>query len=94
MAVQALSVAEVRSRFSDILNRTAYGGQRFIVERHGQPIAVILNMEEYQRFVELEQEKRKRDFALIRQSAKKSGLSEEEASALITEEIEAVRPHA
>ena len=31
VAVQALSVAEVRSKFSDILNRTAYGGQRFIV---------------------------------------------------------------
>jgi len=94
MAVQALSVAEARSRFSDILNRAAYAGQRFIVERRGRPIAVILNMEEYQRFVELEREKRERDFALIRQSARQSGLSEEEASALVAEEIDAVRAHA
>ena len=40
MAVQTLSVAEARSGFSDVLNRAAYGGHRFIVERRGRPIAV------------------------------------------------------
>ena len=81
MTVQALRVAEARSRFGDILGRVAYGGERFILERRGQPIAVILNIEQYRRSVELEHEKQERDFAPIGQSAKQTGLSEEGASA-------------
>lgn len=63
MLVQDLSVAEARSRFSHILSRAAYGDRRFILDQRGRLIAVIPNVAEYQRFVELEQEKREGDRA-------------------------------
>ena len=38
-----LTVAEAKNRFSDVLRRAEYGGERVIVARHGKPVAAIVS---------------------------------------------------
>jgi prevent-host-death family protein len=46
--VESLSIAEAKSRFSELVSR-AVGGERFLIERRHRPVAVLLSSEEYQR---------------------------------------------
>jgi prevent-host-death family protein len=48
-----LGASEARDRLAHILNEVAYGGQRYIVERRGQPLAAILPADEYAALVQL-----------------------------------------
>ena len=41
-----VSVREARKQIADLLNRAAYGVERFVVERHGKPIAAIVCVED------------------------------------------------
>ena len=36
-----VSIAEAKSRFSELINRVAYGGERIVITKHGKPIAVL-----------------------------------------------------
>lgn len=36
-----ISATEASRNFSEILNRTRYGGESFVVERNGEPVAEI-----------------------------------------------------
>ena len=49
-----IGVAEAKRKFSELLARTAYGGERFIIERRGKPIAALISLEDLQK---LEDEK-------------------------------------
>ncbi|MFH1906324.1 MAG: type II toxin-antitoxin system Phd/YefM family antitoxin [Chloroflexota bacterium] len=49
-------MAEAKSKFASLIGQTAYGGKRFILERRGQPMAVLIGVDEYQRLRGLEQE--------------------------------------
>ena len=40
---KSVSVAEAKSRFSELINRAAYGKERFIVERRGKPVGAIVS---------------------------------------------------
>lgn len=53
---QEIPVAEVRANFGDIISRTSYGGERFIVVRYGKPAAAIISAEDLARFEALEDE--------------------------------------
>jgi len=44
---QPINMAEAKSRFSELVGQAAYGGRRFILRRRGQPMAVLMGMEEY-----------------------------------------------
>ena len=44
-----MSVAEAKNRFSDVLRRAEYGGERVIVERHGKPVAAIVSTDDLRR---------------------------------------------
>ncbi len=44
-----ISAAEFHRRAGDLLARIRYRGERFIIERRGQPIAVLLGIEEFHR---------------------------------------------
>jgi prevent-host-death family protein len=44
-----MTVAEAKNRFSDVLRRAEYGGERVIVERHGKPVAAIVSTEDLRR---------------------------------------------
>jgi prevent-host-death family protein len=41
-----MSVTEFKKRFSDVLRRAEYGGERVIVERHGKPVAAIVSTDD------------------------------------------------
>ncbi len=37
-----LGVAEAKAHFSDVLGEVRYRGERFVIERHGTPVAAIV----------------------------------------------------
>jgi prevent-host-death family protein len=41
-----LSVSAIRARWSEAINRVAFGGERVAVERHGKPVAYLLGAED------------------------------------------------
>lgn len=43
---ELLTTTEARAGFSETINRVAYGGQRFVIERRGQAMAALVSMEE------------------------------------------------
>ena len=44
-----ISATEVRSNFSEVLGRVAYGKERVTIERRGRPLAVLLPIEDLAR---------------------------------------------
>lgn len=42
-----VSASDAREKLSNVLNEVAYGHERYIVERRGQPLAVIIPASEY-----------------------------------------------
>ena len=42
-----VSVSDAREKLSNVLNEVAYGHERYIVERRGQPLAAIIPASEY-----------------------------------------------
>ncbi|MFQ6015971.1 MAG: type II toxin-antitoxin system Phd/YefM family antitoxin [Anaerolineae bacterium] len=44
-------MTEAKSSFSEILGRVAYGGQQFVIQRRGKPLAVVIGMAEYEEFL-------------------------------------------
>ncbi len=58
MAEQTLSVVEARRKFADVLGRVAYGREEIIIARAGQPMAVLINVEEHRRLKALDQKQR------------------------------------
>lgn len=40
--MEEITTAETRKHMAELLNRTAYGGERFVVTRHGKELAAIV----------------------------------------------------
>jgi prevent-host-death family protein len=40
---KSMSVAEAKSRFSELVNRASYGGERFLIERRGKAVGAIVS---------------------------------------------------
>jgi prevent-host-death family protein len=38
---QGISVAEAKARFSELVNRVAYGKEQILITRRGKPVAVL-----------------------------------------------------
>ena len=51
-----VNVVEAKKNFSDLMARVAYGGQRLIIERHGKPMMAWVNMADYARLQQSEQD--------------------------------------
>src|SRR2546430_2019176 len=43
---KAYDVAEAKSKFSELLNRAAYGGERFLIRKRGKPIGAIVSADD------------------------------------------------
>lgn len=43
---QAIGVAEAKHRFSELMSKTLYKGERFIIERQGKPVAAMVSVED------------------------------------------------
>lgn len=48
---EAISVTELRERTREILENAHFRGKRYVVERAGQEMVVILGVEEYQHWL-------------------------------------------
>jgi prevent-host-death family protein len=46
---RTLNVAEAKRKFSELLARTAYAGDRFVIARRGKPLAVLVGVEDLHR---------------------------------------------
>lgn len=78
---------EARRSFGQILQDVSAKGDKVVVERHGQPIAVVVPFHVY------EQWKRRRDafFDQLEEVARRAGLSPNEADELVEEAVREVR---
>ena len=68
-----MSVAEAKNRFSDVLRRAEYGGERIVVERHGKPVAVIVSTDDLRRLEAAEDAADLRDARLALTEAAQEG---------------------
>jgi prevent-host-death family protein len=44
---QSISMADAKSKLSELVGQAAFGGRRFVLQRRGQPMAVLIGVEEY-----------------------------------------------
>ncbi len=47
--VTTLGVAAVKRRFSDVLGRVQHHGSRYVIERHGTPVAAVVSLDDLAR---------------------------------------------
>ena len=50
---RSIGMAEAKSKLADLVGQVAYSGERFVLERRGRPMAVLIGVEEYKRLEEL-----------------------------------------
>ena len=50
---RSIGMAQAKSNLAELVGQVAYGGEHFILERRGHPVAVLLNVDEYKRLREL-----------------------------------------
>ena len=48
MTIKEVSVAEAKKRFSDLLGRVAYRGERITISKRGKPMAILVPASEVQ----------------------------------------------
>lgn len=44
--MKPISTADARKNMAELVNRAAYGGERFVVTRHGKELAAIVPLED------------------------------------------------
>ena len=89
MSALEIGVAQAKSSFSEILGRAAYGGQQFIIQRRGKPLAVVIGMAEYEEFLAFRRARRLLRFRRLREVA--GDMPQDEALALAQAVAEDVR---
>jgi prevent-host-death family protein len=84
---KTIGVAEIGQSFGQVLQQIEAKGDKFVIERNGQPVAVIVPLEIYEEW------KRHREafFAKVREIQERIDLSPEEADLLAEEAVKAVR---
>jgi prevent-host-death family protein len=50
---KTIGIAKAREGLADLINEVAYGGERYVVERRGKPLAALIGVDEYQQLTEL-----------------------------------------
>lgn len=78
---------EARRQFGRILQEVVADRDKYVIERHGQPVAAVVPIEVYEQW----KRQRRAFFDRVRQIAEDSGVAEEEADALVDEAIRDVR---
>lgn len=49
-----ITTADARKKFSNIINRVAFGDESFVLTRRGEPIAALISMKELKMLQEIE----------------------------------------
>lgn len=74
MSAKKLSVSEARQQFAELINRAAYRGERFVVQRRRKPVAAVIPMEEYELLERIIEERENEiDVRLARKARKEKG---------------------
>jgi prevent-host-death family protein len=50
--LEPITATKAKVRFGDILHQTSVDGKRFVVNRQGRPVSVILSYRQYQELLE------------------------------------------
>lgn len=50
--LEPIGATEAKVKFGEILHETSVEGKKFVVDRHGKPVSVILSYNEYLKLVE------------------------------------------
>ena len=87
---KTIAAFEARRKFGKILQEVAGKGDRFVVERHGEPVAAIVPVEVYENW----KRQRTEFFDLIRTMQEEANLDPEEAERVANEAVQAVRAKA
>ena len=45
---RSVGMVEAKSKLAELVGQVKYGGQRYVLERRGQPMAVLISLEEYE----------------------------------------------
>ena len=74
MSAKRLSTSAARQQFAELINRTAYRGERFVLQRRKKPVAAVIPIEEYD-FLErmIEERENEIDVRLARKARKEKG---------------------
>ncbi|MFQ6100278.1 MAG: type II toxin-antitoxin system prevent-host-death family antitoxin [Anaerolineae bacterium] len=51
--LRTIGTADARDKLAEIINKVAYGGQRYVLQRRGQPLAALISAAEFQSLVTL-----------------------------------------
>ena len=51
--IKTIGIAKAREGFSELVNQVAFGGERYLVERRGKPLAALIGADEYRQLTEL-----------------------------------------
>ena len=87
---KTIAAFEARRKFGKILQEVAGKGDKFVVERHGEPVAAVVPMEVYENW----KRQRTEFFDLIRTMQQEADLDPEEAERAANEAVQAVRAKA
>lgn len=68
--LEAVSSAEAKSKFSELMGRAAYGKERIIIKRKGKPIAALISIED---LIHLEEMEEKVDIQLLKEAIESPG---------------------
>ena len=52
--LKKITTADARKKFSNIINRVAFGNESFVITRRGEPIAAIVSVKELKLLQDLE----------------------------------------
>lgn len=91
MVMKTVPAVEARVHFGEIIKKSFKKGDRFIVEKSGIPMVVILNANEYAQYARMMEEREERFKVLDRVKNKIPNIPPREAEKDINEAIEAVR---
>ena len=84
---KTIGAVDVGHSIGRILQDVVSRGDRVVVERHGEPIAVVIPMDVYNQWKRLRSEL----FGRMREASERANLSAEEADDLAAEAVAAVR---
>lgn len=45
---QVVGMVEAKSKLAELVGQVKYGGKRFVLERRGRPMAMLISIEEYE----------------------------------------------
>jgi len=50
--LEPIAATKAKAHFGEILHQTSVDGRKFVVDRHGRPVSVIVSYKEYLELVE------------------------------------------